>query len=187
MNGPYRLPELHVDAMTDAQREVLTKLQGSPRNGVVGPYDAWLRQPDMADRARSLGDYCRFEAKLPRDLAEMVILVVGRYWDAPYEFAAHAPFARQAGVDPDLIDALRTGTPPVFSDEPAEAVYELVTEYLSVHRIADATYERAKAAIGEDSLVDVVAIAGFYAMVCMTLNVFRIPLPEGVANPFPEV
>lgn len=102
-------------------------------------------------------------------------------------FAAHAPLAHQAGLGPEVIEALRTGTTPVFSNESAEVVYELVTEYLSTHVIADATYARARAAIAEESLVDVVAIAGIYAVVCMTLNVFRMPLPEGVANPFPHV
>jgi 4-carboxymuconolactone decarboxylase len=180
----YRLSELGDDALDEAQRQVVAELSAGPRRGVVGPYDAWLRHPELARRARLVGDYCRFEAEVPRDIAELVILVAGRYWDAPYEFAAHAPLARQAGLDPQIVESLRAGERPELPDGQAEAAYDLVTELLSSHEVSDSTYARAAEALGEAMLVDVVAIAGYYAMVCMTLNVFRMPLPEGVDHPF---
>lgn len=183
---PYRLTVLGESQFSDAQREVVAELVSGPRGGVVGPYDAWLRRPDLARRARLLGDYCRFDAQLPRGIAEMVILVAGRYWDAPFEFAAHAPLAHQAGVAREVIDAIRFGRHPVFDDPRAEAAYELVVEYFESHRVTDPTYRRAVEVLGEEMLVDVVAVAGFYALVCMTLNVFAVPLPEGVQNPFSD-
>jgi len=184
MSDRYRLHPLVADRMTPAQREVVGQLAASPRGGVVGPYDAWLRQPDLAAAALRLGDYCRFASGLPRDLAELVILVAGRFWDAPFEFSAHAPLARQAGVPETVIEALRTGEVPSFEDQRAQVVYDVVSEWYAHHEIDDELYERARRLLGEEHLVDVVAIAGYYAMVCMTLNVFRVPLPDGVADPF---
>jgi 4-carboxymuconolactone decarboxylase len=183
MSG-YRLKELGDGDFDPAQREVAAELAAGPRRGVVGPYDAWLRRPEFARRARAVGDYCRFEADLPRHIAELVILVAGRHWDAPYEFAAHAPLARQAGLAPGIVEAVREGRRPTFEDDGAEAAYDLVSEFLESHTVSDQTYAKAVGVLGEARVVDVVAIAGFYAMVCMTLNVFRMPLPEGVDHPF---
>ena len=184
MTDGYRLRPLGPDEMTKAQHKVAEDLAAGPRKGIVGPYEAWLRQPDFAARALRLGDYCRFDAALPRDLAELVILMAGRYWDAPFEFAAHAPFAEEAGLPGEVIEALRLGDVPTFGDRRAQAVYDLLTEWYSRHRVRDDTYAAAMNLLGEAAIVDVVAITGFYAMVCMTLNVFRVPLPQGVADPF---
>ena len=40
--------------------------------------------------------------------------------------------------------------------------------------------------MGERGVVDLVGIIGYYALVSMTLNAFEMPLPNGVAPPFPE-
>jgi 4-carboxymuconolactone decarboxylase len=45
--------------------------------------------------------------------------------------------------------------------------------------VSDATYERAIAQFGEQNLVDLLAIAGYYGLLAMLLNVARTPLPEG--------
>ncbi|MEI7925916.1 MAG: carboxymuconolactone decarboxylase family protein, partial [Chloroflexota bacterium] len=62
-------------------------------------------------------------------------------------------------------------------------VYVFVNEYLQTHRVSDATYDRAKAALGENGVVDLVGIVGYYCLVSMTLNVFEVALPAGEADP----
>jgi 4-carboxymuconolactone decarboxylase len=151
---------------------------------VGGPYEAWLHRPELARRASRLGDYSRYDADVPRDLAEFAILIAGRHWDASYEFSAHAPIARADGLPEGVIKALRTGDRPVFADRRTETIYDLLTEYYATHRVSDATYRAATEELGEELLVDLVAIAGYYGLVCMTLNVFQVPLPEGVDDPF---
>lgn len=184
MTDGYRLTPLQPDTLSRDQQTVADDLAAGPRGGIVGPYDAWLRVPDFAARALSVGDYCRFETALARDLAELVILMAGRHWDSTFEFAAHAPFAEKAGLPTVVIDAIRTGEAPEFEDARARAVYDLLTEWYASHRVRDETYAAAVDLIGEAGVVEVVAITGFYAMVCMTLNVFAVPLPEGVDDPF---
>jgi 4-carboxymuconolactone decarboxylase len=58
-------------------------------------------------------------------------------------------------------------------------VYDLLTEALQNKSVSDATYERCIEQFGERNLVDLLAIAGYYAMLAMVLNVARTPLPEG--------
>jgi 4-carboxymuconolactone decarboxylase len=180
-----RLPPLDHDTLDAEQRRVARVIVDGPRGVVSGPYDAWLRRPELADRARAVGDYVRFDCGLPRDLAELAILLTARRWKAQFEFWAHARFAREAGVGDDVIEAIRAGREPVFAgdDDPHRVVYEFVTEYFRTTRVSDATYERASRALGEEDLVDLVAVVGYYAMVSMTLNVFEVPMPPGVAEP----
>ena len=45
--------------------------------------------------------------------------------------------------------------------------------------MGDAIYARARAALGEQGIVDLLGVAGYYAMLAMLLNVARTPLPAG--------
>src|SRR3954447_4094509 len=74
-----RLSPLDLDALDAEGKAAVEAIVASPRKAVGGPFPAWLRHPALADRARSLGDYCRFEADIPRDLAELVILLVVKH------------------------------------------------------------------------------------------------------------
>ena len=94
------------------------------------------------------------------------------------EFDAHARFAEDGGIGADVIASVREGSRPEFDDARRAAVHDLVAEYFATNRVAAPTFSTALAAIGEAALVDVVAIAGYYAMVCMTVNVFEIMLPS---------
>jgi 4-carboxymuconolactone decarboxylase len=41
-------------------------------------------------------------------------------------------------------------------------------------------------ALGENGLVEVIAIIGYYTLIGNTLNVFQVGLPEGETPPFQE-
>jgi 4-carboxymuconolactone decarboxylase len=60
-----------------------------------------------------------------------------------------------------------------------EAVYDLLTEALQNKSVSDVTYDRALQQFGEQNVVDLLAIAGYYALLGMLMNVARTPLPEG--------
>ena len=71
--------------------------------------------------------------------------------------------------------------------EDEEIVYELLTESLHNKSVSDPTYARAVAKFGEAGVVDLVALAGYYLMLAMVLNMARIALPAGKQPlpPFP--
>mgnify|MGYP002779860707 FL=1 len=48
--GPERLPPLAPERMTPRQREVAEAIAGGPRGGLRGPFQAWLRSPEVAER-----------------------------------------------------------------------------------------------------------------------------------------
>jgi 4-carboxymuconolactone decarboxylase len=57
---------------------------------------------------------------------------------------------------------------------------------LEKHRVSDATYERAVKELGALAVVELVGILGYYALISMTIVEFKVPLPEGEPEPFPE-
>lgn len=181
-----RLDPLDRDAMTPEQRRVADAISSGPRGGMRGPFEAWLRSPVLAERAQLLGAYCRFESSLAATHRELAILITGRFWSAQFEFWAHSRLAGEAGLDPSVVEAIRVGRAPVGLDESHQAVYDLVTEYLSSRRVSDRNYARAVAAFGESGLVDLIGVVGYYGLVSMTLNTFEVPVPEGEERPFPE-
>ena len=178
-----RLAPLDLDKLSPEQKKVADAIKSGPRGGLRGPFEPWLRSPVLADRAQKLGEYCRFNNSLPRDLSELAICLIGRHFKAQFEFYAHARLAREAGLSADIVEAIRLRQTPPFTREVEKTVYDFVTEYLATNRVAAANYERAIDAFGEQGVVDLIGVCGYYMLVSMTLNVFEMPLPPGEPEP----
>jgi 4-carboxymuconolactone decarboxylase len=174
-----RLAPLDMEHLAPAQQSVVDKLLSGPRGGMRGPFESLLRRPELCDRVQHLGAYCRFDTTLSRDVAELAIILTGKQWKAQFEFWAHARLAREAGVPDEVIEAVRTGS-ALQTDNPSyQAVAAFVREYFATNRVSDATYDATRNALGEEGVVDLVGLVGYYTLVSMTLNVFEVGLPEG--------
>ena len=178
-----RLAPLDLDKLSPEQKQVADAIVAGPRGALRGPFEPWLRSPALADRAQRLGEYCRFNNSLPKDLSELAICLVGRHFKAQYEFYAHARLAKEAGLSAEIVEAVRTRQTPPFSREEERIVYDFVTEYLETNRVSQANFKRALEALGEKGVVDLVGVCGYYMLVSMTLNVFEMPLPPGEPEP----
>lgn len=161
------------------------RLEVSKEGGLIGPFNAWLRSPKIGHAAQQLGEALRFGSSLPNHLLEIAILVTAREWRARFEWWAHARLAQHAGVDPAIIESIRLGEVPAFSDPDQELVYRVSRELLATREVSEALYERAIERLGENGVVELVNLLGYYGMVSMTLNVFEVPLPPGEPDPFP--
>jgi 4-carboxymuconolactone decarboxylase len=62
--------------------------------------------------------------------------------------------------------------------EDEEAVYDFVTELNHTKRVSDATYGRVVKFVGEQGVIDITGLQGYYALIAMTLNVSRFELPK---------
>ena len=85
-----------------------------------------------------------------------------------------------------MIEAIRNGEKPSLPDAKAQAVYAVSRELHRTRALSDATYAAAEAALGRAALVDLVGILGYYTLVSMTLNAFRVPTPDG-SRPFGNI
>jgi 4-carboxymuconolactone decarboxylase len=174
-----RMPRIAPENMTEAQRKAAAELAAGPRGEVRGPFNVLLRSPELMSSVQKVGEYLRFRCQLDRRIAEMATLIAARHWTQLYEWQAHHPLALKAGLKPEIAQAIAEGRRPVGMTKDEEVVYDLLTEALQNRSVSDATYERGIEQFGEQNLVDLLAIAGYYAMLAMMLNVARTPLPEG--------
>jgi 4-carboxymuconolactone decarboxylase len=85
----------------------------------------------------------------------------------------------KGGLNPDIAKAVAEGRRPQRMAEDEEIAYDLCLELLRNHSISDATYARALAKFGEQGVVDMVSLSGYYTMIAMVLNTARTPLPAG--------
>ena len=180
-----RLGEIDAASLTDQQRRIIAAITAG-RGAMRGPFWPWLRSPELADRAQSLGEFVRFKSSLPQRLVELAVLFTARWWSAQFEWFAHAPIAQKEGLSKGVIAALQAGTPPKFAEADEAAVYAVCAELYAKRRVGDAAYQEAKTHLGERGVVELVGILGYYALVSMTLNAFAVELPPGAPPPVGE-
>ena len=180
-----RLEALSREDLNARQREIYDDIF-SRRGRVSGLFGAWLRNPELAERAQKLGAYCRYDSTLSPMLSELAILVVAHHWKAQAEWAIHAPIAEKEGVPKQAIATILAGSRPALTDPKAQIVFDYANELLQKTRVSDRMHDRAMAALGDKGVVDLVALLGYYGLVALTLNAFKVPVPEGSAEPFRE-
>ena len=181
-----RFAEIPLDKMTPAQRTVADAIMAGPRGRMNGPFNAWLRSPELADRLQKVGEYVRFNSSLDKRLNEMAIIMTAQAWSSQYEWYAHAPLAIKAGLDPAIIAAIGAGRKPDNMKDDEAIVWEFTTQLRRDHGVDDAIYARALEKFGEPGIMDLVAVNGYYDVVSMTLNVARVAPPAGEELPFKQ-
>ena len=186
-----RFPTLSPEQMTPQQKKLLDALLAGPRGGgdpspeVVqriltrGPFNAWMRSPELGDRLQKVGEYIRFKTSLPLRLNEFAILITARHWTSQYEWFAHHPLAMKAGLDPQIAADLAANQRPRNMKEDEAAVYDFCTQLHRNRNVSDAAFKRAVDLFGEQGVMDLIGVGGYYTAVSMTLNVAQVPVPDG--------
>ncbi|MCA8888093.1 MAG: carboxymuconolactone decarboxylase family protein [Parvularculaceae bacterium] len=164
--------------MSAKQRAVYDEILTGPRRQIVGPLRAWLISPELARRNSAVGEHLRFGDFMPERLKELAILITGRRYSSEVEWWVHAREAEAAGVDKAVIKAINTAAPIELSGDDW-TVYEFTRELHETGNVSQHVYEEIKQSFGENGVVELTALVGYYTMVSMTLNAHQIPLPEG--------
>ena len=183
-----RLPAFTLDNLSTEQQALVEAIKSGPRGRFhnEGPFAVYLHAPGYGRLAQALGGYLRYQTSAPPRLKEFAILCTAQHWKAQYEWHAHAPMAENDGVKPAAIRDLKSGRPAKSAAKDEIAIYEFVKELYAKRRVSNATYARVHKVLGDAGMVELIGILGYYALISMTLNVFRMPLPEGAPQPFPE-
>jgi 4-carboxymuconolactone decarboxylase len=181
-----RYREISLAEMTPAQREVHDEIVAGKRGRFGGPFQLLIRAPEVCRHLSRLGAYLRWGSSLPPALSELAICLTARSIRANYEWYAHAPLAIEAGVPAKAIEAIRTGARPEFATDDQALVYRLVTELIDTKRLSDASFAQAIKAFGEQGVVELGTIIGYYTAIGNALNVFQVPLPAAAPQPFAD-
>ena len=188
-----RLTPLHHDQLGDDAAKLWDAIIGprgdslvNEQGGLHGPFNAWLHAPVIGKQLSRLGSALRFEMELDRRLIELAIITVGARWRSEFEWYAHAAMAADAGVADAVIEAIGDDKTPNFTEEDERVVYAAAHQLVRDGRLDSTTYAEAAELLGEQQMVELISLCGYYTMISFTLNAFEVPLPEGVATQWPS-
>jgi 4-carboxymuconolactone decarboxylase len=180
---PERFSQLAYDDLPPHVRPLADDILKVSSAALGGPYNALLRSPDMARRCFDLLDYLRFRTSVDKRLNEFAILIQARLANAQYEWWAHEPIARRAGLPDEVIRDLRDGRRPASMQADERLVYDYCIQLSLEHRVPDALWSEAVALLGEQGVIDLTVLSGTYSMVSMLLNATQVGIPGGGAEP----
>ena len=174
-----RIRSIERDEASPDQRRVGDLIFGSRNEDYGGPSAILLHLPELTQRFEHLRNYLVREQKLPQAMLHLAALITARFWSAQYAWW-------KAGIPAEVVDAVRERRRPDFDDLDLEAVYDYVSELLETRRVSDTTHERLKAIVGDECLIELVMIVGFYSMLGLTCNAFEPNFPPGVVEPLDD-
>lgn len=174
-----RLPMPAVDTLNEAQQAAVKALAEGPRKGVYGPFLPLLRSPELLDRVAKLGEYLRFESILDARIRELATCAVARHVSNQFEWLMHVSLAIKAGIAASALEELRVGAWPRNLRVDEETALDVTRELLTSNGVSDPTYTTAIAHFGEQGVVELCTLVGYFTMVSWLMNVARTPAQPG--------
>ena len=175
MTDAPRLPEAADEGPT-------ADLIRARRGGQLSALDRLLlHSPPVAEGWNALLGALRSATTLPADLRELVILRVAVLNRAAFEWAAHEPVARRAGLRDLQLRVLQTpdaALEPVWSPVQS-AVLEFTDASTRAVAVPDDVFEAVREHLDDRQVVELTAIVAGYAMVSRFLVALAVPPPEG--------
>jgi 4-carboxymuconolactone decarboxylase len=91
------------------------------------------------------------------------------------------PLAQAQGVAPSAIVDLAAGRRPVTMTDEEAIIFDFCTQLYRDRGVSDALYAAALELLGEQSVIELCALCGYYSLLSMVMNVARTHAP----GPFP--
>lgn len=182
-----RLPEIPAERQTEAQKTASADFLAARKTPVFGPFVPLLRSPELMTNASAMGLHLRYRSALPLRLSEFIILITAREWSQQLEWHIHQPIALKAGLDPAVVAAIQEGRRPDAMGEEETLVYAFSTELHRNKSVSDRTYSRVVETFGEQGVIDMAGINGYYTLLAMTLNMAQTALPAGAVPQLPPL
>jgi 4-carboxymuconolactone decarboxylase len=193
-SGP-RIPKLEPSSLDDEQRSLYDAITGGRRaqgpqlfrltdetGRLEGPFNAFLLQPRLGSALQAVGSSVRYDTGLDDRCREIAILVVAAHWRSDFEWYAHEAVGRSAGLGDAELAAVRDGRHAALAGREA-AVARTAAALVLRDDLDDAEYREAVDHVGTAGLFELLTLVGYYATLALQLRVFRVPAPDGTAQP----
>ena len=145
--------------------------------GVRGPFSMLLHSPKLAARLLPLVTFFRDESVVAPTLRSVAILAAVREREAAYVWSAQVGAARRNGVREEVIDLLRAkGDPGPLPAEEREIV-TYTRQLMRTNRVEQAAFDALKNRHGVPWLVELTAVANYFAMLSGVVNAFEVAAP----------
>jgi len=177
------------ETLNSSQRSLYQRItetrRTKPDAPLPGPFGPWLLIPEIGQHLCELGHALRYQSQFSRAVMEIGILVTARYWRSNFEWYAHAPMAREAGITEAQIKRIKQGERPLFQEAAQQIAFDAATELVEARALSERTFNRLQLELGEEGSINFVALIGYYLGVSAMLNAFDIPIPAQAETPFP--
>jgi 4-carboxymuconolactone decarboxylase len=140
-----------------------------------------LHSPPMADGWNAMLGAVRGKSTLPADIRELAILRVASRNGAEYEWAAHEPLARQAGIGGEGIAAIRVGGAPAGSGAGGDGLSAgqwaalAYADAMTVHvSVPDEVFDAVREHLSEQQVLELTVTVAAYNMVSRVLVALQV-------------
>lgn len=192
-----RMPAIPPDKLTEEQKKAkaecgaaeanIKKIYGNsyprpiPTECKGSGWDTALRSPELMLTINAMRDYVEYHPALPPKIREFVIVITARQWNANFMYDTHYEVAIKTGLSAGILRAIAEGQRPTGMSEDEATVYDFFDELHRNRSISDATYARALAKFGEQGVIDLTGVHGWYSLWAMMHQVTSKPAvaPEG--------
>ena len=116
-------------------------------------------------------------------MTEFAILLSARSLNSRWAWRSHYKAAIKAGLDPKVGTELAAGKKPAGMQADEAALYDLATEIFRDKKVSDTTYAAALAQFGENGIVELIGLMGYYNLVGMLLIAGNAVPPDGPEVP----
>jgi 4-carboxymuconolactone decarboxylase len=184
----FRLPLAKRDDLDDYGKRVFDMLADPSRRSLVGlngPAGIRMYDPRVAEMMNNANLYLRRETGFGDRLTEIAILTTAREMDNQFEWSAHEPAGRKAGVEPAIIDVIRFRKPVAGLGEKETLIIGFGRELFGQKKVSSATFAEALRLFGRRGVVDLTSLMAFYSATSALLNAFDMQLPEGQSPQLP--
>jgi alkylhydroperoxidase family enzyme len=135
--------------------------------------------PALARPALQLGEAILTTSDLPAPLRELAILQSAKTTDTEYEWVQHEAIAKLIGVPDEKIAAIRDGDLDALPAEEADAM-RLVDGCIGSGTPDEDLVLRVAEAQGRNGLIELLLVAGYYAMLGGVMRAVRIDVDSVV-------
>jgi AhpD family alkylhydroperoxidase len=166
-----------ISPVIPGQKPELAELEAkiTRERGRISPlYQILLNAPEIAQGWEALLTAIRNRNSLPPVIREMIILRVAVLNRAQYEFDAHVPHAKNAGMSDEKIEALKQlEIAQVFSSQ-EQAILKLTDIMTQEIQVSDTVFDPIKSQFNDQEILDLMATITAYNMVSRLLNALHI-------------
>lgn len=180
-----RLRESDLDAegrdlyrqIVEGPRASIASLQLRDAAGSLhGPFGLMLRVPRLGSPLQELGAAIRFRTSLADRERELLTLRVASALDSEFEWHAHEPAGRAAGLTDDDLAALRTGS--YLPQGPVEHQLLRLCDVLLAHgELSDTQYAELADVVGAQQALEVAVLVGYYRTLAQMMRLFGVGAP----------
>jgi alkylhydroperoxidase family enzyme len=150
------------------------------RSGGGGPYSMLLHSPAMAQHFAATEDYFRTNSLLPDTDREIIILAAAREVDAHYAWSRHEVRARNVGIRPEVIEALRAKAPIDRFAGKERLLVEFTRTLMHDHTLPDEVFGRMEKEFGRAKFIEAVGLLGHYITIGTVIRLFDVRPAEGI-------